>query len=330
MRASLLQSFGGPEVLSLADVPEPTPRPGWSVVRLKSAGLNWHDALVRRGVYSSPLPIVIGADGAGIVDSEAHAGEEVVILPSLFWGGSRAAPGADFEILGDQRNGTYAELVQVPDECLFAKPRELSWAQAGAFSLVGVTVFRALFTRGRLRAGESLLVLGASGGVASFAIQLATAAGVNVTATSADAAKREGARDIGARSTIDHSAEDWTTQARSAANGGEGFDLVLDSVGRVAESLDCLRPGGRCVVLGASTADTLAVPLRPFYFSQHEVIGTTMGSPADMHGLLGLIDEVGPMAPIIDSSFGLDEVVRAHERLESGQGFGKITLEFDT
>ena len=330
MRASLLQSFGGPEVLDVADVPEPTPRPGWSVVRLRSAGLNWHDTLVRRGVYSSPLPIIIGADGAGIIDSGAHAGDEVVILPSLFWGRSQAAPGADFEILGDQRNGTYAELAQVPDECVFARPPGLSWSQAGAFSLVGVTVFRALFTRGRLRTGESLLVLGASGGVSSFAIQLAAAAGVNVTATSADARKRDGARDIGARSTIDHSAEDWTTQARSEANSGEGFDLVLDSVGRVGESLDCLRPGGRCVVLGASASDTLAVPLRPFYFSQHEIIGTTMGSPSDMRGLLKLIDEVGPMAPIIDSHFGLDEVVRAHERLESGQGFGKITLEFDT
>src|SRR5699024_3181048 len=193
-----------------------------------------------------------------------------------------------------------------------------------------VTVFRALFTRGRLQPGESLLVLGASGGVSSFAIQLAAAAGVNVTATSADPQKRERARDIGAQSTLVHSDDDWTTQAKSAANGSEGFDLVLDSVGRVGESLECLRPGGRCVVLGASAADTLAVPLRPFYFSQHEIIGTTMGSPDDMNGLLRLIDELGPTAPIIDSSFGLDEVVRAHERLESGQGFGKITLEFDS
>ena len=330
MQAAMMRSYGGPEVLNVTELPDPTPKPGWTTVRLKSAGLNWHDTLVRGGVYSSPLPIVPGADGAGTVASGAHTGEEVIILPSMFWGGSQASPAPGFEILGDHRNGTYAQFAQVPDECVFPKPRNLSWAQAGAFSLVGVTIFRALFARGRLREGESLLVLGASGGVASFAIQLASAAGVTVTATSADEKKREGARAIGAASTLDHSAADWTSQAKAATNRGDGFDLVLDAVGRVAESLECLRPGGRCVVLGASASDSLEVPLRPFYFAQHEIIGTTMGSPKDMHGLLQLITQVGTVAPIIDSSYGLEHVVKAHERLESGDGFGKITLDIES
>ncbi|TGD37029.1 zinc-binding dehydrogenase [Brevibacterium aurantiacum] len=330
MQSAVLRSFGGPEVFDLAETPDPRPKPGWSTVQLRSAGLNWHDALVRSGVYSSPLPIIPGADGAGTIVSGAHSGEEVVILPSMFWGGRESAPASDFEILGDHRDGTYAQMTQVPEECLFPKPANLSWAQASAFSLVGVTVFRALFTRGRLRAGESLLVLGASGGVASFAIQLASAAGVKVTATSADEAKRERARSIGAISALDHSDADWTADARAAANDGEGFDLVLDSVGRVTESLECLRPGGRCVVLGASASESLDIPLRPFYFSQREVIGTTMGSPKDMRGLMKLMAEVGTVAPIIDESFGLDQVVAAHQRLESGQGFGKITLTIDS
>lgn len=330
MQAAILSSYGGPDVFDITEIPDPTPKPGWTTVRLKSAGLNWHDTLVRDGVYSSPLPIVPGADGAGTVASGARTGEEVIILPSMFWGGSQAAPAPAFEILGDHRNGTYAQFVQVPDDCIFPKPSDMTWAQAGAFSLVGVTVFRALFTRGRLRKGESLLVLGASGGVASFAIQLASAAGVTVTATSADEKKREGARSIGAATTLDHSATDWTSQAKAAANKREGFDLVLDAVGRVAESLECLRPGGRCVVLGASASDSLDVPLRPFYFAQHEIIGTTMGSPKDMNGLLRLIDQVGTVAPIIDSSYDLDHVVEAHKRLESGVGFGKITLDIES
>src|SRR5690606_37781537 len=121
--------YGEAEVLRLADVADPVAKPGWSLIRLKAAGLNWHDVLVRRGLYASPLPHVPGADGAGI---DVATGDEVVIMPSLWWGDVEAAPGPNWEILGDRRFGTYAELVAVPTECVLPKPAGLSWAQAAA------------------------------------------------------------------------------------------------------------------------------------------------------------------------------------------------------
>lgn len=323
MRAAVQRAFGGPEVLRVEERADPEARPGWTVVRLRAAALNWHDVLVRRGQYASPLPHVPGADGAGVV---VGTGEEVVVLPSLWWGGEESAPGETWEILGDHRPGTYAELVAVPDECVLPKPAGLSWAEAAALPLVGVTTFRALFSRGGLQAGESLLVLGAGGGVATMAVSLAAAAGAHVVVTSSSDAKIEQARELGAVGGVRYDADDWPEAAREL-NGGRGFDVVLDSVGTWSESLRALRPGGRLVVLGASRADRADLAIRPYYFAQHSILGTTMGSPADFAALLDFIRDHDVPPPVIDRVFPLDDVVSAHQRLESGQAFGKLVLE---
>jgi zinc-binding alcohol dehydrogenase/oxidoreductase len=302
-------------------VPDPVDRPDWVTVELGASALNWHDVLVRRGQYSSPLPHVPGADGAGV---RRDTGEPVMVLPSLFWGDRQAAPGVDFEILGDHRPGTYAELVSVPEECVLPRPAGFSLEQAASFGVVGVTTWRALFSRGRLRAGESLLVLGAGGGVATTAVSLAAAAGASVVATSSSPDKVEVARTLGARAGVDHAAEDWVAQARALTT--DGYDVVLDSVGRWSESVRCLRPGGRLVVLGASVAAEAVLDVRPFYFGQFELIGTTLGSPRDMADLLQFVSTHDVHPPVVDRAFPLTEAAAAHRYLESGAAIGKIVL----
>src|SRR6195952_5158746 len=191
-----------------------------------------------------------------------------MILPSLFWGEREAAPSNKFEILGDHRFGTYAEMVSVPTDMAIPRPSGLNWEQAAALPLVGATTFRALFSRGRLAAGESLLVLGAGGGVATMAIALGRAAGATVVVTSSSADKIDTATELGATGGVLHHGADWVADARSMTPGGRGFDLVVDAVGRWPESIQALAPGGRLVVLGASVSDSAVLDVRPFYFGQ--------------------------------------------------------------
>ncbi|MFI7167330.1 zinc-binding alcohol dehydrogenase family protein [Rhodococcus erythropolis] len=325
MDAVVLEEFGGPDVLQMRSIPDPVVSPGWVTVRLKAAALNWHDVLVRQGQYSSPLPHVLGADGAGV---RTDTGEDVLVLPSLWWGNREAAPSPRWEILGDHQRGTYAELVRVPTESVAPKPRGLSWAQAAALPLVGLTTYRALFTRGRLRAGENLLVLGAGGGVATMAVMLAAAVGANVTVTSSSPDKIAQAQELGAANGVLYTDPEWPTAARQLSPDGQGFDLVLDSVGNWERSIAALRPGGRLVVLGASRSELATLDVRTFYFGQYELIGTTMGSPHDFAGLLQLLEaESVPPVPV-SAVFPLAEAAAAHKHLEGGSGFGKVVLSY--
>ncbi|WP_250280863.1 zinc-binding dehydrogenase [Frankia sp. CiP1_Cm_nod2] len=326
MRAVVLHEFGPAGNLRLTDFPDPRPEPGWVTVRLRASALNWHDVLVRQGRYHSPLPHVPGADGAGV---QVDTGEEVVIVPSLWWGEDDSAPGAAWEILGDHRPGTYAELVRVPVECVVPKPAGLSWPQAAALPLVGLTTYRALFTRGRLRAGESALVLGAGGGVATMAVGLAAGIGASVVVTSSSADKIDSARGLGAGGGVLYTEPDWPSAAKELSPAGQGFDLVLDSVGTWQESIRALRPGGRLVVLGASRAQEARIDVRHFYFGQFDLLGTTMGGPRDFAGLLELLSSRRVAPPVIDRVFPLDQADRAHQYLERGGGFGKIVLTQD-
>lgn len=323
MKAIMMSAYGGPEKLVPGDATEPTDRPGWVTVELRASALNWHDVLVRQGRYRSPVPHTPGADGAGM---RLDTGEEVVILPSLNWGDRVAAPGPDFDILGDRIPGTYAELVSVPQECVAPKPAGYSWEEAAALSLVGVTSYRALVTRAELAAGESLLVVGAGGGVATMALSLATAIGADTFMTGSTEAKLDRARAAGAAGGVLHSDSAWPDKVKAMSPGGAGFDVVLDPVGLWGQSVRALRSGGRLVVLGANVAEHVPMDVRSFYFGQFSLLGTTMGGPADFRGLLDLVATGRVAPPIIAEVHPLSAAALAHQHLESGNRFGKIIL----
>jgi zinc-binding alcohol dehydrogenase/oxidoreductase len=305
--------------LRFETVPDPEPRPGEVLVELRAAALNRRDLLVRDGVYPYPVPLVPGSDGAGV---QRDTGAEVVINPGLRWGPSEEANGPEFEILGGPDNGTFAELVAVPAENVYPKPARLSWEEAAALPLAGVTAYRALFARARLRNGESVLVLGAGSGVSSFAVQLAVQAGARVLVTSSSDAKLERARELGATAGVNYATDDWVAWVKDQGC----VDVVIDSVGSTwPQSLECLRPGGRCVVFGATGGTEVQLPVRPFYFAQWSLLGSRMGSPADFAGLLAAVEH-GAWCPVVDSVRPLDRAAEAFDQLKDGSHFGKLVL----
>lgn len=301
-------------------VPDPQSARGEAVVELKAAGVNRRDLLVRTGIYPFPLPLIPGSDGAG---RRRDTGEEVVILPAVGWGEREDAPGPDFAILGGPRDGTYAELIALPEENLFPKPAALSWEEAAAFPLAAVTAYRGLFSRGGLQAGETLLVLGAGSGVSTFAVQLAAQAGARVIVTSSSDEKIERAKALGADEGVNYATtEDWPAALQELGP----VDLAFDSVGSTwQQSLDSVRAGGRVVVFGGTGGTEVTLQVRPFYFKQQSLYGTQLGSPRDFEQLLLMLGEAS-WRPVIDSVRPLAEAEAALERLQSGEHFGKLVL----
>lgn len=325
MQAVVLREHGGPDVLRAETVADPEAPPGWVVVELRAAALNWHDVLLRQGRYPQfPLPRIPGSDGAGV---RRDTGEEVVVVPSLHWGDDERAPAPGWEILGDATDGTYAELVAVPEECVAPTPSGWTWTEAAALGLAGLTAHRALFSRGGLQQGETVLVLGASGGVATIAIALARMAGATVLVTSSTEEKLGRARGMGAADGVLRTRGDWPDAVRALTDGA-GVDLVVDSVGStLEESLRTLRPGGRLVVFGATGGARAEVDVRRLYFGQQTILGTTMGSPRDFTALLDRIAVHPEWRPEIDAVLPLADAAQAHARMERREHVGKIVLE---
>ncbi len=333
MQAIRMNEPGGPEVLVLETVPDPEPGPGQVVVSLKAAALNRRDVFVRKGVAKVPLPLTPGSDGAGVVHAVGTGvfgvaeGDEVVILPSLSWGADLRAPGPGFRILGGPDQGTYAEQIVIPAENVFPKPSRLSWHEAAALPLAGLTAWRALMTRARIIPGETVLVIGIGGGVATFALHLAKAAGCRVVVTSSSNDKLAAARDLGADVGVNYAevGDDWPAAVREA-NGG-GVDVVIDSVGSTwAGSVDACAPGGRVVVFGGTGGGKVELQVRPVTVGQIALLGTTMGSPAEFRQLLTAVDTQG-WCPVVDSVRPLADAAAAHAREENGLHFGKLVLD---
>lgn len=293
-----------------ASVDDPEPSPGEVVVELRAAALNRRDLrVIAEG--AAPIP---GSDGAGI---RRDTGEDVVILPSLHWGDREDAPAPEFRIL----DGTWAEVIAVPEANLFPKPARLSWHEAAALPLAGLTAWRALFTRAGVRAGETVLVLGAGSGVSTFLVQLARQAGAHVVVTSSSAEKLQRAKELGAERGLNYVLGDWAAELEGAA------DVVIDSVGATwPDSLRCLRPGGRLVVFGATGGANVRLNVRAFYFGQYSILGTTMGSPREFAALLDAVERA-EWRPVIDSVRSLAEAPAAVERLIAADQFGKLVLE---
>jgi NADPH:quinone reductase-like Zn-dependent oxidoreductase len=295
------------------------------VVELRAAAVNRRDLLVRNPpgpAYEFPLPLVPGSDGAGV---RRDTSEEVIVYPGLRWGDREDAAGGEWSILGGPMNGTYAELVKLPAANVFPKPKRLSWEEASSVAVAGLTAYRALFVVGRLAAGETVLVLGAGSGTSTFAVQLAAQAGARVFVTSSSPEKVDRARELGAASGVLYTEGDWAEAVRELT-GGAGVDLVVDAIGSTwADSLRCLRRGGRLVVFGGTGGPKVELDVRFLYLNWLSILGTTLGSPRDFAAFLGFVEQA-KWRPAIDSVRPLPEAVSAHERLRAGDHFGKLVL----
>jgi zinc-binding alcohol dehydrogenase/oxidoreductase len=314
------------EALEVVELPDPEPAAGEAVVRLEAAALNRRELWMRETPGSCEPPVLLGSDGAGRVHAVGEgveglaAGDDVVVDPTLFWGEREDAPARGWQILGAPWPGTYAELVRVPAANLHPRPARFSWHESAALPLAGVTAWRALFVRGRLEPGQTVLVTGAGSGVATFLVQMAHAAGARVLVTSSSPEKIERARELGAEGGALYTEPDWPRQIGRV-------DLAVDSAGGASfeGALRCLRRGGTLVNFGRTTADEARVDLARFFFGQWNLSGTTMGSPRDFAAMLEDV-EGAEWRPVIDSVFPLEQAAQAHERLAEGDRVGKVVL----
>ena len=332
MRAIVLTAVGDVDNLRMEQRPDPRPGPAETVVRLHAAALNRRDVWIRKGQYAGiKVPIILGSDGAGeVVDTgervdRAWRGRQVVIDPSLNWGTDERAQDSAFNILGLPVDGTYGEMVVVPAANLHARPAHLSWEEAAAVPLASVTAFRALVTRARVQAGETVLITGIGGGVATTALQIARHLGAKVYVTSGHDAKIEAAKRLGAMGGVNHRRDDWVKSL--IADIGSRPDVIVDGAGGETfnKALDALKPGGRLVSYGSTLGAAQQVEIRRVFWKQLNVLGSTMGSPSDFAAMLKLYES--GLKPVIDKVFPLEQAGDAHIRMEAGDQFGKIVLK---
>ncbi|HUG69265.1 MAG TPA: zinc-binding dehydrogenase [Pirellulaceae bacterium] len=330
MKALVLRELKCP--LQLEDRDDLVPDPGEAIVALKAAALNRRDYWITQGMYPGiKLPIVLGSDGAGIVTRVGQGvstdllQREMVINPGWNWGDNEAFQSDEFRILGMPHDGTFASEVKVPATYLVDKPRHLSWHEAGALPLAGVTAYRAVFTQGRLQPGERVLISGAGGGVATFALQYALAAGATVFVTSSSVDKIDRAIQLGATAGFDYTADGWHKQLVS--NHGS-IDLVIDSAGGdgYANLVDVATPGGRIVNYGATAGPPKKLDLFKVFWKQLHLIGSTMGSPADFAKMIDFVGE-HEIKPVVDKVFSLGAGNDALERMKNSQQFGKLVID---
>jgi zinc-binding alcohol dehydrogenase/oxidoreductase len=322
-----------PEDVKPTEIMEPEAGTGEVLVRLHAAALNHRDLYVLQGGRTpAGHAFVVGSDGAGTVEAigpgvrEAGVGDHVLVYPSMRWGNKENAPGPDFEVLGGVDNGTFAQYIALPLENVRRKPDHLSWEEAAALPLAGLTAYRALVHRAGLQAGESLLIHGIGGAVALAALQIAVTKGARAIVTSSSDAKLEQAKGLGAAVTINYAQTDWLA-AVLAATEGEGVDVVLESVGQATfpGSITAVKPGGRIVTFSTTTGGMPAINIRELFSKQASILGTMMGSALDFTGLLELY-RAHSLHPVIDRTYPLAEVGAAFARLAAAEQFGKIVL----
>jgi len=343
MKAAFFRTHGGPEVMEYGDLPAPQPGAGEVLVQIKAAAMNRVDKWVRDGWpgLKLELPHIPGSDGAGVVaevgpgrppGSPLQPGDRVVINTSVGCGTCDfCAAGQDnlcsqWHLLGETTRGTDAEFVAVPERQLLRLPDDFPFEQAAAAALVFQTAWHSLVTRGQLRAGETVLVVGAGGGVNTASIQIAKLAGCTVYVVGSDAAKCARAQALGADVTIDRSQDDWGRKVYQLT-GKRGVDVVVDNVGAATmmTSLRCARKGGRILTVGNTAGAKFEFDNRYMFGKHLSLIGSTMSTRADFAAVMGLVF-AGKLKPVIDAAFPLSDIRAAHERMEQGEVFGKIVL----
>lgn len=332
MQAAVLEAKDQP--VSIQEVPDPAPGAGQVVVRIRAAALNHRDVWIQRGQYAGlKYPIIVGSDGSGTVHQvgegvdSALRGKEMIVNPGQQWGENERVQSTAFKILGLPEDGTFAQFLKVDAQYLIPKPAHLSFEEAAALPLAGLTAYRALFRRAGLAADEKLLITGIGGGVAMLGLQFALACGAAVYVTSSGEEKIRQACGMGAKGGVDYTQEDWVKQLQAEAGL---FDVILDSAGGegFAQLLDLAAPGGRIAVYGATRGNIPELATRKIFWKQLSILGSTMGSETDFEAMLAFVEE-HQIRPVIDHVFPLAETEAALRRMEQGQQAGKIILRIE-
>jgi NADPH:quinone reductase-like Zn-dependent oxidoreductase len=340
MKAVRFHQHGGPEVLVLEDIPEPEIRADEVLVRVHACSVNHLDLFVRGGLpgVRYAMPHILGADIAGEVVRtgefcrRVQPGQRVLLAPAIScrqceWCLSgRDNRCAKYAVLGTQVDGGYREFVAVPEWAVIPIPDELNFVDAASVPLVFLTAWHMLFGRAALEAGEDVLVLGASSGVGSAAIQIAKLFHCRVIATAGGEAKMAKAAELGADFVIDHYAQNVAAEVKRIT-GKHGVDVVVEHVGAATwdKSMQSLAPAGRLVTCGATTGYDVKLDLRFLFSKQQTVMGSYMGTLGELHRVLKFVF-AGKLKPVIDSTFPLAAASAAHRRLEQKEQFGKVVL----
>ena len=341
MYAAFFRRHGGPEVMETGEAPEPVAASGSVVVEVRAAALNHLDLWVRRGLpgLELDLPHIGGSDVAGVISEVGpgvegwKVGDRVALNPSLWCGECEWCVRGEhplcveFKILGEHVPGGTAERVRVAARNLYLIPESLDFRVAAAAPLAYQTAWRALTNRGRLAAGETVVITGASGGVSTAAIQIARLMEARVFAVTSGPENARRARETGAEIVFDRLEGPFSDGVR-AETGGRGVDLVLDSVGEATweQCLRSLSRLGRLVTYGATTGPRGAIEIRHMFWKQISVSGSTMGSRAEFEAVMDHV-AAGNLAPVVGEVLPLSSIREAHQMLEDGQVFGKLVLE---
>jgi NADPH:quinone reductase-like Zn-dependent oxidoreductase len=338
MKAVRIHQFGGPEVLTYEDIPDPQMRKDQVLVKVKACSLNHLDLWVRKGLPGVKLPHILGSDIAGeVVEvgeyvSGIKPGQRVLVAPMHFCGHCvKCLAGVqnqcrEFTVLGNAVDGGNCELFAASGASIIPIPDLLTFDQAASVPLVFVTAWQMLVGLAGVRPGQTVLVLGASSGVGIAAIQIAKMFHCRVITTAGDESKLEKGRALGADHGINHYKQKIAEEVRKITSK-EGVDIVVEHVGAATwdESMKCLKAGGTLVTCGATTGPSVGIDLRHLFARQLRILGSYMGTMGELNEVLGHVF-AGRLKPVVDRAFPLSEIHAAHEYLEKSQMFGKVIM----
>lgn len=319
MKAYTIQKFN--EAPTLIDKQLPNKDAGKCLIRLKASALNHRDVWITKGLYPGiVVGATMGSDGCGIDENN----REVIINPSIHWGNDQRFQAKDFRVLGVPDDGTFADYISIDNQYVLPKPTHLSYQEAAALPLAGLTAFRALFKRAFLQAGEKVLISGVGGGVALMGLQFALALGCEVYVTSGSSSKIQKAINLGAKGGYNYKDADW---GKKLLQDTGGVDVVLDSAGGSGfqQFVLATKSGGRIVFYGGTHGKIEQLNPQPIFWKQLSLLGTTMGSDSDFTEMLSFVIS-HQLRPIIDREFDFSNLAEAMSRMEAGDQFGKIVI----
>lgn len=332
MKAVIFKGSGTP--LQVGEFPKPRPVKDQVLIRLKAAALNHRDLwiLEEQATVNRPEGVILGSDGVGVVEDVGEdadpllTGAEVIINPSMEWGNNPFVQGDSFKILGFPDHGTLAEFITVSKKYIFEVPEGLTTEECAALPLSGLTAYRALFSKARLRAKEKVLITGIGGGAALWALTFAVAYGARVYVTSGSDDKIARAVALGATGGFNYKQPQW---AEEAARTAGGFDIIIDSAGGkdFSKLIELALPGGRIVNFGRTAGTITDVPTRLLYWKQLSIFGSTMGTRDEFLSMIDFV-ESRKLKPVIDSVYPIDQVSQAFDRMKSKDHFGKLVIRF--